>query len=141
MLRRSGECVSVVKRLRLLLVLIVALLVGGALFLLPSVRWPVYGWIKGEAFYEGRPTSYWRLEALKLIDWQEEQATGRTRQPSWVDRLLPTDGPFLFANEVLEGDAAFQPVLTEMLKDQDPRVRKQAAWGLAKLGAAKARLK
>ncbi len=33
-----------------------------ALLALPSIRWPLWGWMRGEAFYEGRPTSYWRWE-------------------------------------------------------------------------------
>src|SRR5262245_8786612 len=29
---------------------------------LPGVHWPLYGWAKGEAFYQNRPTSYWASE-------------------------------------------------------------------------------
>ena len=48
------------RRWRLLLALTLLLLAGG-LALVPGVRWPVYGWLRGEAFYQGRPTSYWRF--------------------------------------------------------------------------------
>jgi hypothetical protein len=27
------------------------------LLLVPQVRWPIYGWLREEAFYQGRPTS------------------------------------------------------------------------------------
>lgn len=37
------------------------LLVGG-LLLVPSVRWPVFGWLRGEAFYQRMPTSWWASE-------------------------------------------------------------------------------
>ena len=33
---------------RLLLILVLMLLVG-TLLLVPSVRWPIYGWLRGEA--------------------------------------------------------------------------------------------
>jgi hypothetical protein len=35
-----------------------------AIFLFPASRWRIIGWIKGESFYRGRPTSYWREEIL-----------------------------------------------------------------------------
>jgi hypothetical protein len=130
------------KRRWRLFVVLVLLLVVGVSFLLPSVHWRVIGWVKGEAFYQDRPTSYWRREALKLSDWQGEQISGqKPREPSWVEKLLPPDGPFLFANKVSEGDAALVPVLTEMLTDEDPRVRTQAEWGLKKLGSLKGEMK
>ncbi|OAI53187.1 hypothetical protein AYO44_16200 [Planctomycetaceae bacterium SCGC AG-212-F19] len=37
-------------------------LFGAASFMLPAVHWRVIGWVKGEAFYQGRPTSYWAKE-------------------------------------------------------------------------------
>jgi hypothetical protein len=39
------------KRWRLFLALGLLLLVGG-LLLVPQVRWPVFGWLKGDAFYQ-----------------------------------------------------------------------------------------
>jgi hypothetical protein len=49
------------RRWRLLLTLTVLLLLGG-LVMMPSVRWPVYGWLRGEAFYQGMPSSWWEQE-------------------------------------------------------------------------------
>jgi hypothetical protein len=44
----------------------------GAVLLLallsPRGRWAVWGWLRGEAFYHGRPTSYWRS---RLADWND----------------------------------------------------------------------
>src|SRR5262249_40577366 len=48
-------------RWRLWLVLVLLLLVAG-LALVPQVRWPIYGWFRGEAFYQGMPTSWWAQE-------------------------------------------------------------------------------
>src|SRR5271154_6264238 len=67
-------------RLRLCLVLLLLLLVSG-LLLAPSVRWPIYGWLRGEAFYQGMPTSYWRSEITRL-----------NREPTWAERLLERIG-------------------------------------------------
>ena len=64
------------KRRRLLLALALLLFVVG-LLLVPSVRWPLYGWLRGEAFYQGMPTSYWHAEIVRL-----------NRSPSWMDYLL-----------------------------------------------------
>jgi len=37
------------------------LLLGSvAVLLFPSSRWRLVGWVQGESFYKGRPTSYWR---------------------------------------------------------------------------------
>jgi hypothetical protein len=53
----QGEVMSrrVLLRGGLLLVAVLAC----ALLALPDVRWPLWGRLRGEAFYRGRPTSYW----------------------------------------------------------------------------------
>ena len=38
------------------------LLQVSGLLLIPSVRWPLHGWIRGEAFYQRMPTSWWEKE-------------------------------------------------------------------------------
>jgi hypothetical protein len=109
-----------------------------ATFLHPSVYWPVVGKIRGEAFYKDRPTSYWKSQALVFYKWDTEQSLGETPpERSWFRKLFPPEGPFGFLNEVMEGDASFQPVLKEMLNDPDPTVRKFGEWGLSNLGSAK----
>lgn len=45
-------------RRRLLLAFVLLLLAGGTLSL-PAVHWRLIGWWRGEAFYQGRPTSWW----------------------------------------------------------------------------------
>src|SRR5262245_58762492 len=49
------------RRWRLWLGLMLLLMLGAAL-LHPAVRWPLIGWLKREAFYDGMPTSYWRSQ-------------------------------------------------------------------------------
>jgi hypothetical protein len=44
------------KRRRCLSLCLTLLLV--ALLMLPGVHWRLIGWVKGEAFYQGRPTNY-----------------------------------------------------------------------------------
>lgn len=39
------------------------LLLVAVSFMLPAVHWRVIEWAKGEAFYQGRPTSYWKSES------------------------------------------------------------------------------
>ncbi|MBY0524282.1 MAG: HEAT repeat domain-containing protein [Gemmataceae bacterium] len=67
-----------------------------------------YGWLRGESFHEGRPTSYWR----KAIVTEDE--------PTITTRL---------------GNEAAVPVLVEVLRDEpQPLVRARAAALLSKLG-------
>src|SRR5271165_4654953 len=54
-----------IKRRWLWFGLMILFLING-LFLLPLVRWQLVGWVKGEAFYMGQPTSYW---AAELQQW------------------------------------------------------------------------
>src|SRR4051812_49922600 len=35
--------------------------------LLPAVHWRVIGWARGEAFYQGRPTGYWKREVRQCV--------------------------------------------------------------------------
>jgi hypothetical protein len=52
------------------------LLFVAASFLLPAVRWRVIGWVRGEAFYQGMPTSYWAKEVARLeSEWCTDRWT------------------------------------------------------------------
>ncbi len=49
---------------------LVAILAAFAVWLEPTRV--VWGWLRGEAFYQGRPTSYWRREiarGLRELEW------------------------------------------------------------------------
>src|SRR5208283_1878452 len=60
----------------------------------PDVHWRLIGWWQGEAFYQGRPTSWWATEvseyeySCKEIDWHcWIRIWSRTEQPVFTDRL------------------------------------------------------
>lgn len=88
----------------------------------------VRGWLWGEAFFDGRPTSYWRSE---LDRWDVELAGfGRigtvntfTRTPTFHVRF---QGP-----RILHGhDDDAIPVLRALLDDPAPKIRLLAQIGL-----------
>ena len=111
---------SLKRRWRLWLLLVLLLVVGG-LLLVPQVRWPVYGWLRGEAFYQRMPTSYWRNEITRPNYDIEEQ--------SWTDRLTDlvgvarNDGSLVIPTELLNDDPTVIPVLIELLKSGDSEVQ------------------
>lgn len=81
------------RRISLLIVVVVG--VALAVYFEPSHC--VRGWLWGEAFYDGRPTSYWGAE---LEHWHVDYGEGggggfsenyarRSMVPPWIERLLP----------------------------------------------------
>ena len=77
---------------RLLWALALLVLLGGVL-LLPGVHWCVVGWWKGEAFYQGRSTSYWSREVHKYHQLTFEGRVAIANQPpSWLDQLKDRQG-------------------------------------------------
>src|SRR5436309_11657235 len=47
-------------------------LVALGVLALPGVHWRLYGWARGEPFYDGRPTSYWRglvIRGEMMVYW------------------------------------------------------------------------
>ena len=130
--------------------LLVALLIAGGLFLHPSVRWPVTGWARGEAFYQGMPTSYWHNE---IKDRYEErivhfiasdgkcgfEKTHWVRQPTaweeWFDKLFVQSGPGeRIGRDMLKTEEEAIPVLKELFVSGDIKVRRFAAEKLSRLG-------
>jgi HEAT repeat protein len=96
------------------MVLGAVLLVGLAvIMLIPTSRYLLSGWLTREAFFQGKPTTYW-VSALK----GDEQAFGR--------RDVSRD----VGKELREGGAAAVPVLVEMLQNDDKNVRFQALLAL-----------
>ena len=149
------------KRRRLLLLALALLLV--ATFFLPPVYWRVAGCVKGEAFYQGRPTSWWAQEirAAYIPAWGksyrcvhpgegdgpnppsgwEAYQTGWVRKAcsAWYQVFLPER----FGTIVMEakphltdGDEKALAVLLELLRSDDAKVRQLAVWGLGELGRA-----
>jgi HEAT repeat protein len=121
------------KRRRLLLPLLLLLLLGG-LLLVPQVRWPVYGWLRGEAFYQGMPTSYWRQRIQ-----QYERPKDAKKQASiddWIQKLESVFG--LLADDlpldILGHDPGTVAVRLELLQDSDECVRKAAILDISLIG-------
>lgn len=123
------------KRRRLLLILPLLLLVSG-LLLVPSVRWPIYGRLRGEAFYKGMPTSYWHdrcPEYFVHYNWEngivirEDFSIG----PSWLEQVLDFCG--IYEDEpvnLFSGEADAIPVLIQLLRTGDRQAQLVAGYGL-----------
>lgn len=147
------------RRWRLLISLALLLLLCG-LFLLPQVRWPIYGWLRGEVFYQGRPTSYWvnEIEAsyqpimiggssyvVPLYDdgraiWCVERSASLWDQV--LDRVMPRTPQLADLNNIvggplLNGDPGALPVLLALLRDESAKVRRVAISGLVAQGREK----
>jgi hypothetical protein len=109
------------------------------------------GWLRGEAFFDGRPTSWWRqeLEQWEIRGWHtvhlDRNHNGRnrkwiipicSRQPTWLQQIQERwlsrqpqqDGAKLPI--FLTGDDDALPVLRELLDDSSPTVRRFAQIGL-----------
>lgn len=131
------------KRWRLCLVLMLLLLVSG-LLLIPSVRWPVYGWFRGEAFYEGMPTSWWAKEIEESVYcvWVEDPEYGGSSEEwcvkptaslwQWL-RGIPVKDIGL-GSPLLMGDPHALPVLLELIRGDSAKGRRVAIRGLLNHG-------
>lgn len=119
----------------------------------------VRGWLHGEAFFEGRPTSWWRgeFERWEVVDagflWMDlgvgPQQPGRElifiqRKSTWTERIRAGDWEFWkqrpgrinitndsFAGpSILAGGPDAEPVLRALADDPSPNVRQLARIGL-----------
>jgi hypothetical protein len=90
----------------------------------PGVYWPVTGWLKGEPFYQNRPTRYWK-QAVQ--DYVHLEFGVRLRPLTLGEKVLSTLGVRLPSGwdrpPVLDGDPAALPVLIDLLKDENPSIR------------------
>jgi hypothetical protein len=91
----------------------------------------LWGGLRGEAFFQGRPTSYWRWELIESrkcvvpmgsIPVIQPPDTTINRFRTWVG-IEPT---YLAAPAVTKGDIEAIPVLVELLNDVDEDVRAEA---------------
>jgi hypothetical protein len=93
-----------------------AVLLGLALAIvlaLPYCYFVIPGWVNGEAFFRGQPTSYWAAALKKDSLVREDDASGT----------------------LLQGGQAALGVLAEMLQNQDHDTRKKALFILAESAA------
>jgi hypothetical protein len=119
---------------------LVPLVVAGlaVVLLVPGVRWRVLGVLRGEAFYQGRPTSYWRNEYVEWVEHGPRPGTlNHLPTPTLFDQLkslLPRPLPRL-PFSVLSQDPKALPVLIELLTAEDPDVRMFTAYSLKRMGS------
>jgi hypothetical protein len=134
----------VLTRRRVYLLVIMALLAAFAVWLEPTRV--VWGWLRGEAFYEGRPTSYWRYElsryervlvfvpppqpnmnALPSQIWLRQRGVWDKLRDWWTNEtaLQPLPPP-----AILQGDPAARAVLEALAADAPDHVRSLAAESL-----------
>jgi hypothetical protein len=123
--------------------LAVAVFLLGVAFVIPASRWAIVGWVKGESFYRGRPTSYW---AEEIRTWRQRTDSGRLRPPfeltAWDRirlRLLGTLAPSYWRplwvesaeDEMPVGDPEAAAVALELLADHDESVAQYSCGVLA----------
>lgn len=119
-----------------------ALLLVGVVLSFPAVHWRLIGWARGEAFYDGRPSSWWRepvrrypLDPSEAVEevyekiLAEEFGDGSIWEKWTGPRHPPTYRP------LLAGDPSAIRVLTELLNDSDERVRTTARQMLDRIAA------
>jgi HEAT repeat protein len=127
--------------------LLLGVVLAGALLALPNVRWPLWGWLRGESFYRGWPTSYYRDlvkrgVTLEPSDTGELVATAPAPSLPLEGRpevtpvyrglgLAPRRSRVLF--DPADADRA-APVLAELLRDGDPDVVANTSVVIAYLG-------
>jgi hypothetical protein len=145
------------RRRTVLLSVGLVLLIGGT-FSLPAVHWRAMGWWRGEAFYQDRPSSWWAREIQQSYSWSPQvgpsvaDSSGPRFPISWHRRRTislgenirqqftgpPTLNSLIDAlmaePPLTDGDETALPVLLELLRQEDPKVRLLAACGLAALG-------
>ncbi len=104
-------------------------LVGIVLCALESQR-ILTGWLRGEAFYQGRPTSYWRgeLEGYRNTSFLsfssydivilEKKMGFLERNLGWLRKDAQEEEPW----PLLTGDPAALPVLEELSQDGNPSI-------------------
>lgn len=137
------------KQKRRLLLVLASLLILSGLFLVPSVRWPVYGWLRGEAFYQGMPTSWWAGEVqesfheLTAANWPTIWSADI--RPSFSDRVRQWllgygRGDTWDTYSLLEGDSAALAILLELLRDESAKARRVAISGLCSLRLRKSEI-
>lgn len=139
--------------IRLLLGLSLLLLVVASL-LHPSVHWRVIGWWRGEAFYQGRPTSYWANEIE--TSYRELDMGGSIFSPRLVTwyRVTPScwhqvTQPFMPGTRavpiadlhlnppLLDGNPDALVILLTLIQGNSARVRRVAICGLMAQGQDK----
>jgi hypothetical protein len=88
---------------------LVALLLFGAVLLLPAVRWRIVGWVKGEAFYQGRPTSFWSDVIVNAFPEANRSASKSPVDPGFPHDWLQAVGLFSRSSSLASFDLVGTP--------------------------------
>jgi hypothetical protein len=121
------------KKRPIIICLLVAIL-GSVIFWLQS-NYIITGWLNGEAFYQGRPTSYWRRE---LGDVDNVCINGKMflrssfAGPKWLSPIIKDESysEVIFDHPLWKGNLAAKGVLTELMIGSSEGVRRFAEEGL-----------
>jgi HEAT repeat protein len=108
--------------------------------LIPGIRWAVCGWVRGDAFYCGVPSFVWaaRLQACRknlfngIYGVMDEPPTPWCVQRA--EELLHVRMHGGLDPRVLSEEPKAVPVLLDLLRHKDGKVRAAAAWYLGRLG-------
>lgn len=110
----------------------------------PSVHWRLYGWVRGEAFYRGKPVSYWshQLTAFQFLGFMDEYEAwdlpvdhfGRLRYRIKIGLGVRERPRFGTQTPLSGGDPSYVGVLRHLLTDANPKVRALACMDLGELG-------
>ena len=118
--------------------LTLAVVVLAALFMFTGSWGRLRGWVRGESFWRGQPTSYWREV---IIDWNRVQA--KTPVQSWVDKAkeffhIPFSDPRDVHpyHDFQRCDATAVPVLRALLADEEKLVRVAAVNATGSIGGS-----
>jgi hypothetical protein len=124
-------------RRRLLGVGVAVLATAGAALLFPPPRAVLFGLLRGEKFYAGRPTSHWSAAVTAYLDGPFRSDLVPATPLDWLKRLcrigVPRYRPATAA-PFHDPDPAAVPVLVDLLRDPTPQVRRYAAARLGALG-------
>jgi hypothetical protein len=107
----------------------------------------VWGWLRGEAFYEGRPTSYWRCELSRWREWG--RLIGPTTPDGEIAYFARSDGKFerwladsgfiqlphirSITPPLLDGDPEALPVLQELSQNATPETQILVGRGIQRI--------
>jgi hypothetical protein len=109
--------------------LILAILAAFAVWLDPTRV--VWGWLRGEAFYQGRPTSYWRNVIERDLQTEPSVLVAKTlgfRLPAdagWWDRFkqwLSDKMPAASSQELITWNRDTSGVLQALSNDPDAKI-------------------
>jgi hypothetical protein len=128
------------RRIWFALLVVVILTVAG---LYESITHVGRGWLRGEAFYQGRPTSYWAEEIQQWefqpgsvreqirTDYFYESYERRPGLPYWAYKFIPRSQPQW--PRLFDGDPNGADVLRELLQHSNDDVRDWARRALERI--------